>query len=67
MYSAVPQPQWSTTQPPSGAPIVVETMPAPASSALALNSCERGTISGVIALFAGRKITLQVNSRNTTT
>ena len=62
---AVGQPQWSTTQPPIAKPAIVPTIPATASSVLALSSCSLGTISGVIALFAGRKNTLHVNSRNT--
>ena len=40
-------------------------MPAAASQAFASRSCALGTISGVIALFAGRKNTLQAKSPNT--
>ena len=63
--SARCQPQWSITQPPTSAPAAVEAMPAPDSSAFAASSCEGGTISGAIALLAGRKNTLQVKSTNT--
>jgi len=65
MTRATFQPQWSMTQPPTGAPIPVETTPASASRALAASSWPGGTISGVIALLAGRKNTLQVNRANT--
>ena len=41
-------------------------MPAIESSVFAASSWSAGTISGVIALFAGRKNTLHVKSRNTT-
>ena len=41
--------------------------PAPESHAFAASSCDGATISGVIALFAGRKNTLHVNNRNTST
>ena len=53
------------SQPPESAPAAVATTPAIESRPLAIRSCAGGTISGVSALLAGRKSTLQVKRAKT--
>ena len=65
MAIAADHPHASTIKPPPNAPAAVAATPAIARCEFARNSCADGTISGINALFAGRKTTFSANNRNT--